>query len=280
MPPRPLAAAVLVLACVPACNRGEDRRGAAATALSTAALVDTSPEVLDSRDPSRLARVRPGMTEVEVATALGRPDEIHTRDAGRLPWIAGASFAWAYGVLAPGGFAAGGRVLFDAGRKVITTRSPIDADPVRPMGPFVPWKETPRPTSGLSCHLHILGTDPLGPEARVTLRNDGATPLSRRHGHTGIRFDLIIEIFDADRHLLARCDTKSLFSPVAPGDTEVMTIPPDGSISDTVHLGVCLNEHGPLPPGAYFARVAFPFEEGRFTPSDLVPMPVGGPQPR
>jgi hypothetical protein len=134
-----------------------------------------------------------------------------------------------------------------------------------------------RPMARFSVHLEVTSTDEHGAEARVTLRNAGPMPLERRDGHRGIRFDLIIELFDAEKRLLARCNTLQLFSPYSPDDDSVMRIPPGGSISDTVHLGMCLSEHGPLPPGTRFARVSFPFEEGRFTPSELVPMPIAVP---
>lgn len=120
-------------------------------------------------------------------------------------------------MLAPRGFAAGGLVLFGDARRVTMTRSPIDADPVRPAGTRLPWSDAAVPTAGgLSCHLEITGTDALGPQARVTLRNDGPAPFERRHEHTGIAFNLILELFDGDRRLIGRVDTLSSFSPYAP----------------------------------------------------------------
>jgi len=68
-------------------------------------------------------------------------------------------------------------VLFGDDRRVTMTRSPVDADPVRPAGTRLRWSETTVPTaSGLSCHLEITGADALGPKARVTLRNDRFSP--------------------------------------------------------------------------------------------------------
>lgn len=53
-----------------------------------------------------------------------------------------------------------------------------------------------------------------------------------------------------------------------------MRIQPGGSLSQPVHLGVRWTEFGLLPPGTYFARAAFPFEDDRLSPSELVPVHV------
>jgi hypothetical protein len=219
-------------------------------------------------EPARLARVEPGMTEDQVAALLGAPDEVRTED-GHRPWIVGARAAWAYGVTAKDGFAFGGLVLFDADRKVLTTRSPIDALSVRARR--LRWRDDAERTDrGLSCHLEVLAADAAGVDARVTLKNDGAAVFERRHGHTGIAFDLIVDLYDANKTLLARYDTLSLFSPHAPDDTALMTIPPGGSISERVRLGATWAELGQLPPGSYLVRVAFPFEVGHFFVSEPV----------
>jgi hypothetical protein len=122
----------------------------------------------------------------------------------------------------------------------------------------------------------VLGADADGIDARVSLKNDGGAALERRHGHTGIAFDLVVELFDEEKRVLARYDTLSLFSPYAPDDTEVMRIPAGGSIDQRVRLGAPWGALGKLPPGGYRVRVAFPFEVGRFSVSEPVPFRIAG----
>lgn len=254
-----LAALLATLAA--ACSKD---RPAAATRPASSAHPTASP-----RDPRRLAAVDPGMTEDQVTALLGTPDEVRTYDGSR-PWLASAQFAWAYGVAAPSTFAFGGLVLFGADHRVMATRSPLDPLGVRARK--LPWSDTAVAADrGLSCHLEVLYVDATGAiSARVTLRNDGPVTFERRHGHTGIAHDLVVELFDENRHVLARYDTLSLFSPYAPDDTEVMRVPAGGSLADEVMLGGPWTELGKLPPGAYRLRVAFPFEPGRFSVSEPV----------
>lgn len=230
----------------------------------------TRPAASGSAQPAaaRLARVEPGMTEDQVAALLGKPDEVRRED-GRRPWIVGASAAWAYGVRAPDTFAFGGLVLFDADHQVHSTRSPIDAMSVRARR--LRWSDAAEVTDrGLSCRLEVRRADAAGIDARVILKNTGAADFQRQHGHTGIKSDLVVELYDDEKHILARYDTLSLFSPYAPGDTATMTIPAGGEISEDVRLGATWSEFGKLPAGSYRVRVAFPFEVGRFSVSEPV----------
>lgn len=228
----------------------------------------SAPAASSSASPAKrrdLARVEVGMSEARVIELLGPADEVR-RENGARPWIVGASAAWAYGVTAPGTFAFAGEVLFDASGVVMMVRSPVDALGVRARR--LRWSDTAAVDErGLSCHLAVIRADPRGVDAVVTLKNDGASALERSHGHTGITFDLVVELFDDHKRLLGRYDTLSLFSPYAPGDTAVMRIPAQGSISEKVRLGQPWSDLGELPKGRYFLRVAFPFEVGRFSPS-------------
>ncbi|APR87045.1 hypothetical protein A7982_12394 [Minicystis rosea] len=267
-----LVPAALLLAVVGAgCakdHRVDGTRSAAASASSNA------PSAASARDPRRLVRIDAGMSEARVTELLGRPDEIRTDD-GHHPWIAGAAAAWAYGVDVPFGFAFGGVVLFDADRNVLMTRSPIDAATVRVRK--LRWSDTADVNDrGLSCHLAIQRAEPSGMDAEVRLRNDGPAAFERRHGHTGIAFDLVVELFDEQKRLLARYDTLSLFSPHAPDDTALMTIPAGGSIAERVRIGAPWADLGALPRGRYLVRVAFPFEVGRFSVSEPVAVRVEG----
>ncbi|MFT3769177.1 MAG: hypothetical protein QM820_27375 [Minicystis sp.] len=270
-PTRLVPAAILIGGALAACAKD---RPTEATRPPPSPAASPSASAASRRDAHRLATIEAGMGEDQVTALLGKPDEIRTQEARR-PWITGASVAWAYGVKAPGSFAFGGLVLFDADHKVLMTRSPIESVTVRARK--LRWSDTAMVNDrGLSCHLEILGADPGGIDARVTLKNDGAATFERRHGHTGIRFDLVVELFDEGRHILARHDTMSLFSPFAPDDTERMTIPAGGSIAERVRLGATWSELGPLPPGAYVVRVAFPFEVGRFSVSEPVAFRIDG----
>jgi len=272
-----LAPAFFVAASLAGCTRdrpGGATRPAASGSAGPAASDSAAQAAAARRDPRRIAGVDAGMTEAQVKALLGEPDEVRTED-GHRPWIVGARAAWAYGVTMHDGFAFGGVVLFDAERKVMTTLSPVDALLVRARR--LPWSDTAVVNDrGLSCHLDVLGADAGGIDARVSLRNEGGAAFERRHGHTGIAFDLVVELYDEGRRVLARYDTLSLFSPYAPDDTEVMRIPAGGSIDARVRLGAPWGELGKLPPGSYRVRVAFPFEVGRFSVSEPVPFHVGG----
>jgi hypothetical protein len=259
---RRLVVCALVCCALASCKRERAARPTPAASASAAR-------------PTPLARVDAGMSEARVEALLGRPDEIRTDD-GRRPWISGARTAWAYGVRAPGTLAFGGLVLFDAAGNVTSTRSPTDPLGVRARA--IPYSESAVSWDrGLSCRLRVLSARADEVKARVTLENAGAAPFERRHEHTGIAFDLIIEIFGAEgRKPLLRFDTLSLFSPHAPGDGALMVIPPGSSLDAEIALDAGFRDLGPLPPGAYRARVAFPFEVGRFTPSEIVPFTIGG----
>lgn len=254
-----------LLAILPACTRERAPNPGAPSASASVAV---------KRERARVSRVEIGMSEEQVLAIAGAASEVRHAD-GKGPWIVGASAAWAYGSRAPGEFAFGGVVLFDAGKKVMMVRSPLSPASVRARR--LRWSDTADVADrGLSCHLAVLGADATGVDARVTLRNEGAAPMERRHGHTGIRFDLVVELFDEKRNVLAREDTLSLFSPYSPDDTEVMRIPPGGELSEKVRLGATWTDLGKLPPGRYWIRVAFPFEVGHFSVSEPVAFTIGG----
>src|SRR5262249_44972052 len=105
-------------------GRSADATRPPGSSASAPAPSSSAPAAMRSRrrDPGRLARVEPGMSEEQVTALLGKPD-----DEGRQPHVDGASAAWAYGADARDGFAFGGLVLFDASHKVLMTRSPIDS---------------------------------------------------------------------------------------------------------------------------------------------------------
>lgn len=215
-----------------------------------------------------MSRIDVGMSEEQVLAIAGPASEIRRED-GKRPWIVGAREAWAYGSKEPGSFAFGGLVLLDAEKKVMSVLSPLD--PITVRAKKLRWSETAEVDDrGLSCHLAVTGTHETGANAIVTLRNDGAATFERRHGFTGIGFDLIVELFDENRRILAREDTLSLFSPFSPDQTQVMSIPARGAISEPVSLGRSWIHFGKLPAGRYLIRVAFPFEVGRFSVSEPV----------
>jgi hypothetical protein len=252
----------------------KDHAGKVTPPVASAAASASAAAPAHREDLGRLAQVEAGMSAEQVTALLGKPAEIR-RDDGRRPWIVGASEAWAYGA-APDGFATGGLVLLDAAHQVLMTRSPIETLSVRARK--LRWSDTAAVNDrGLSCHLEVLLADPTGFDARVTLRNDGASTFERRHGHTGIAFDLVVELFDEHRRMLARYDTLSSFSPYAPDDTVLMSIPAGGALGERVRLGApTWSELGKLPAGGYLVRVAFPFEVGKFSVSEPVSVRLGG----
>jgi len=226
-----------------------------------------------------LAGVAEGTTADEVRRVLGEPDEIR-REGEKLPWIVGAAEEWAYGVLGgEGGFAAAGLVLIDAERKVLMTQLPGSSGSLRTGADSVAaGSEAISSPTGMRCRLELIRTDGDGVVVKVVLENRGRQPFEFPHDHTGIGGNLVTELFDADGRLLCRSDAMTWHSPYEPDPAKwpVLAIEPGGSAGAEVRLGSRWSEFGRLPAGRYAVRVAFPFEEGAFYPSNRVAFELGG----
>ena len=238
-----------------------------------------------------LATVREGMTEQEVLKLLGNPDEVRQLPAHDLldgvrvhsssnPETAEV-YRWAYGAKQKGTFARVGIVSFDKTRRVVWAQSPIH----RSFGTTkidVPVSDQARPTpSGLSCHLgevsfrEARGYTDRCYSADVTLTNRGQSDYSLKYDTVSIHFLLVVEIYDSDRELIFRENNLTYHSPMYFDRSKwpVLRISPGQSKSG--QITVFPGEYfGPLPPGKYFLRVCFPFENWNYSPSNLVPFDV------
>jgi hypothetical protein len=220
-----------------------------------------------------ISGIEEGASADDVSRLLGEPEEVR-REGQKLPWIVGAEEEWAYGVLGgPGGFAAGGLVLFDAEQRVMLTRLPDAPESLRPGADRIPLSENAvAAPSGMSCRLDRVRPQDGGVAARVTLHNAGKRSFRFTHDHTGIGGNLVVELFDAGGRLLCRSDMMSLHSPYEPDSAKwpELVIEPGEDAGEDVWLGWRWREFGALPPGRYGVRVAFPFEGHRFSPSQSV----------
>jgi hypothetical protein len=220
-----------------------------------------------------ISGIAEGATAAEVRRVVGEPDEIR-REGDKLPWTVGAAEEWAYGVIGgEGGFAAAGLVLLDAESEVLMTQLPDDSGSLRTGADRVAAGDEaiPGPT-GMLCRLELVRTDGEGVLARVTLVNRGEQTFEHRHDHTGIGGNLVVELFDAEGRLLCRSDMLTLHSPFEsdPAKWPVLTIAPGKSEKEEVRLSWRWSHFGVLPPGRYGVRVAFPFDDGVFYPSNTV----------
>ncbi len=247
---------------------------ATAVAGPATTVVLTATASAGSAGSGTLARLRPGMSAAEVRRLLGPPAEIRTQQPDR-SWIVGAAAAWTYGVLAPGGFARSGLVLMDERQRVLSIRSPVERGLVRPLATAIPLSDKAVASpAGMICRLAAAIPDEHGVTAEVALLNTGSQPFRFAHDHTFVKFNLVVELYNADKELLSREDMLSYHSPHSSDQSKwpVLTIAPGGERSERVQLGSGWREFGPLPAGRYFVRVAFPFENTALFPSNLLPI--------
>jgi hypothetical protein len=220
-----------------------------------------------------IAGISVGATADDVRRLAGEPDEVR-REGDKLPWIVGAAEEWAYGVMgASGGFAAAGVVLLDEQGRVMLVRLPDRSESLRAAADRIPEsKGALAAPSGMVCRLDRVRPDEGGVAARVTLVNRGQEAFRFSHDHTGIGGNLVVELFDARGRLLCRSDMLTLHSPYEsdPAAWPVLVVEPGESASEDVRLGWRWREFGVLPAGTYRVRVAFPFEEDAFYPSNTV----------
>jgi hypothetical protein len=232
-----------------------------------------------------LVGIAVGTPAREVERLLGEPDEVR-REGDKLPWFVGAAEEWAYGVIGgKGGFAAVGLVLIDSQRNVFMAHSPHVSGSLRPGADRVAVSDEaiPSPT-GMICRLERVALDGDGLRAELTLFNRGERRFEFAHDHTGIGGNLVAELFDRRGRLLCRSDRLMLHSPYEPDQSRwpVLAIEPGASAAEEVRLGWRWPSFGALPAGAYRIRVAFPFDDGAFYPSNTVDftLPGAGVEPR
>ncbi len=208
------------------------------------------------------------MTEAEVEALLGSPAERRARlEIG--PWPSSSREGWAYGVRQVGGFAFGGIVFFDSASRVSEVHSPVRGPWVHL--PSIPWSEVATPNKGgLACHLEALALEPLGIHGEISLKNVGPSDFRRLQPMLPVAFDVVVELFDSEKILVARDSLTKHFSPYSPDETELV-IRAGGSVSEQVHLGFEEGSYfGNPPPGVYWVRVAFPLDAESLAASEPV----------
>jgi hypothetical protein len=239
----------------------------------------------------RLASLRAGMTSEQVLKALGKPDEIRrvpegglldgTRLLGDVPGTGPETERWAYGILGKGKFASVGYVSIDRNGKVVGA---VPADCFA----YASWKpheqvapKTDRAVESpakLSCHLEAVQPTPAEgqpaatPRVKITLKNSGTERFELKHdaAYTLVRF-VVVEIYDSTGTMLFRDDGMRYHSPISadPARWPTLSIPPNKDLSHQLSVNPA-HGFGPLPPGRYSVRAYFPFEKGRYYPSNLV----------
>jgi hypothetical protein len=239
----------------------------------------------------RLASLEAGMSSEQVLKVLGKPGEVRrvsdddlldgTRLLGGTPNVGPETERWAYGILAKGMFARVGYVSMDRKGKVVAA---ISADCFS--GPS--WKlpdlvlaktdQAVVAPSKMSCHAGpIRYVSPEGKtaerfEAKITLKNSGAALFELKHdaAYCMGRF-LLIEVYDSTGVLLFRDDAMRYHSPIEvdPAKLPILSIAPGKEMSEDFAVSPAVG-FGALPAGKYSFRVYFPFEKGRYYPSNLV----------
>ncbi|MHC5056926.1 MAG: M56 family metallopeptidase [Planctomycetota bacterium] len=284
-----LAAAVVVAGCrmrgteeIP----GADRAAVGEEDALPAAL---APEDNASVDQSHLAEKRmffgqisEGMSAEEVRRILGPPDEVRPGDVGaKWPAMEGGQLVhrdegarWAYGVQQPGFFATIGVAVLGRDGNVLGTVPAVSRGRAASTSK-VPFSEEATPTLlGMSCRLSRVVEEGGQLKTRVTLRNDGTLPFAHRHDNTAIYFDLVLAIYDSRGVLVSTYDARLSHSPYSfdPAEMPVLVIPPRGEKHEDISFEgrVYRPDLGPLVPGTYYLRVAFPFEKGKYHFSNAV----------
>jgi hypothetical protein len=249
----------------------------------------------------RLARLKAGMSAEQVLQALGKPDEVRrvtddrlldgTRLLGDQQGIGPETERWAYGILGKGAFARIGFVSLDRNGKVVAV-VPADcfSSPSWPLPALVPAPTDQAVDSAakLRCHVAAIQPRPRAGETaaslqtKITLQNRGTRRFELKHdaAYTLRRF-LVVEVYDAAGTLLFRDDemrSHSLSDP-DPARWPVLAIPAQQELAADLVFSPA-HGFGPLPPGKYSMRVYFPFETGKYYPSNRVPFELKAEPPR
>jgi hypothetical protein len=217
----------------------------------------------------RICSVREGMTKSQVVAAVGDPDEIRLKGQ---TGILEEAYRWVYGVSSKGEFPRGGAVIFRTNHTVLMSYCP--ARPF-PWVPAVTFSEAPQTSpSGMRCTIEKVFKNPDFYNyyyIPVSIQNTGTNEFRFTNDHTGIRFSLILEVYDAKKALVLREPLSAHHSGVSPFKTDwpVLRIHPGARESEDVPVWWRDENDGVLPPGTYYLRVAFPFEEGKFFGSNL-----------
>jgi hypothetical protein len=239
----------------------------------------------------RLASLNAGMSSDEVLKLIGKPDEVRrvpddhlldgTRYVGDKLGIGPETERWAFGVTGKGMFARIGIVSMDRNGKLVAAL-PTDefARPGRKLPDQAPvtGDQAVVTPANLSCHAGAIKYHPKRGESaesfetKVTLKNAGTKRFELKHDAAStLRRFLLVEIHDSTGMLLFRLDEMRYHSlrSFDPADWPVLAVDPGKEISETLFSSPS-RPFGPLPLGKYSLRVYFPFEKGRYYPSNAV----------
>lgn len=250
--------ATAILAILPSCARKQAVR---------------FPALEERRD--RLCLVREGMTTSRVFALLGQPDEVRPRGTTDLGVDGEEAYRWVFGVKTEGDLPEVGTVIFRLNHTVLDRHCPTRPFPEFPIPP-VPFSESSQNTrSGMRCTIDKVYADPHfrnAPFIQVSVENLGNREFRYTNDDAGIRFSIILEVYDARKALLLREYLPAYHSLYSSERSEwpVMVVAPGGRESEDVPLLWRMAEDGRMPPGTYYVRAAFPFEENKYFGSNLV----------
>lgn len=243
-----------------------------------AASSSQAPGVVSSASPRATARlpisqVRDGMSAQRVKDLLGAPDERRI-PLPQGPRLLGEAYRWAYGVKAPGTFAARGLVVFNELDTVVATLSPVSDRREQ-----VSSGDAGVGSSEMACELGGVHPEKDGRfVGTVTLVNRGSGAFDVRQSGCPEWSQLAISTFAEDGTLLCRLDLVTLCSPYAPGELPPWRFEPGQRRSRELDWSRCWSEFGPLPAGRYLAQASFPFgdaeKESRRMAFEVAPAPL------
>jgi len=210
------------------------------------------------------------MTEEDVVRILGKPDEIRVK--GKLGIVA-ESYRWVYGVKRKGEFPLVGSVIFNERKVVDHIFCPSKGISNILNQRAVVFSELPQKTNeGRYCEIERVFKKDNSNYLEVSIVNEGDQPWLYPHDNTGIRFSIILDIFDVEKNIILREPLFGYHSPISLDRSKwpVIKVLPDQRFSEDVPIWWRNRNDGVLYPGTYYVRVAFPFDAETFYGSNLV----------
>ena len=227
---------------------------------------------------TKLTAITNGTPAEAVQLMLGKADEVRVLSKS---YFEGESYRWAYGCERPGGFAKIGLVMFGTNGTAIWVSSPTGPRYLRSKPAQVPLSDALQKTPD-SLHCEINSIEPQAEGALAasnssrhtisfSLVNEGRDPFIRPQETSSAKWDLVVEVYDADGQLYYRQDHKHFASAYSADEREwpKLKIPPEGRITEDLPLWLADTDFGIPNPGKYSVRLLFPFERGKFYSSNL-----------
>lgn len=239
------------------------------TTLSSCTSKTTVRQTMQETKKDQICSIREGMTESQVSESVGKPDEVRIRgETG----IGEEAYRWVYGIKSKGEFPTVGAVIFRTNRTVFMSYCPT-----RPGfgAPIVPFSESPQITpSGMRCTIDDVFGNPDRsnvPYIRVSIENTGKSEFRYTNDNQGIRFSVLLEVYDAEKRLILKEPIYAFHSPYSfdKANWPILAVPAGARHSEEISIWWQDENDGTLQPGTYYLRVAFPFEEKKFFGSNL-----------